>query len=186
MTEMEKAMRGELFRQGDPELRRMRLRAEALCFRFNHTDPECREEQQRILEELVPNHGEGFMIKAPFYCDYGCYITTGQRFFANYDTKILDGGQVNFGDDVRIGPGCSFITVTHTLDPQLRQEGWQVFKPITVGSNVWFGAGCTVLPGVTIGDNAVIAAGSVVNRDIPADVMAAGVPCAVKRKLTDN
>lgn len=183
MTEKEKAMQGLLFRQGDPELKKQRDRAAALCFKYNHTSPEDAETKRNIIDQLISDHKEKIIINAPFYCDYGDYITVGDRFFANYDTKILDGGKVTFGDDVRIGPGCTFITVTHTLDPELRKQGYQIFRPITVGNNVWFGANCTILPGVSIGDNAVIAAGSVVNRDIPADSMAAGVPCTIKKTL---
>lgn len=183
MTEKEKAMKGLLFRQGDPDLRKERERAASLCFRYNHTEPDNTALKKEILEELVPNHKGTFNIIPPFYCDYGTYISVGERFFSNYDTKILDGGMVTFGDDVRIGPGCTFITVTHTLDPKMRQEGYQIFKPVTVGNNVWFGANCTVLPGVTIGDNSVIAAGSVVTDDIPASVMAAGIPCRVIKTL---
>lgn len=183
MTEKEKAMQGLEFMQGDPALKQQRDRAALLCFKYNNTSPDNIEELESLIEELIPNHKEQMNIKAPFHCDYGEYITVGKRFFANYDTKILDGGKVTFGDDVRIGPGCTFITVTHALEPESRKEGIQRFEPITVGDNVWFGANCTILPGVTIGDNSVIAAGSVVAKDVPASVMVAGVPCQIKKKL---
>lgn len=183
MTEKEKAMQGLIFRQGDPELKVQRDKAALLCFRYNNTAPDDIETKAKIINELIPDHKGKITINAPFQCDYGTYISVGERFFANYGTRILDGGMVTFGDDVRIGPGCTFITVTHTLDPVMRREGYQLFKPITVGNNVWFGANCTILPGVSIGDDAVIAAGSVVTEDIPAAVMAAGVPCKVKKEL---
>lgn len=184
MTEKEKAMQGLEFKQGDPSLKQQRDRAASLCFKYNNTSPENVEAQEAIINALIPNHKEEITIKAPFHCDYGEYITVGERFFANYDTKILDGGLVTFGDDVRIGPGCTFITITHALDPESRKAGVQSFKPITVGDNVWFGANCTILPGVTIGDNSVIAAGSVVAKDVPESVMVAGVPCQIKKDLT--
>jgi len=186
MTEKEKAMLGLPFRQGDPDLAQARTRAKDLCFELNHTRPSDAEECSRILRSLIGEIRGGFKINPPFYCDYGTYITLGERFFANYNLTILDGGKVTFGTDVKIGPNCSFITVNHSMDPQQRKEGVQVFLPITVGNNVWFGANVTVLPGVTIGDNSVIAAGSVVSRDIPANVFAAGTPCRVKRVLCED
>ncbi len=183
MTQGERARAGLWFQQGDPVLAKKRARAKSLCFRLNQTDPADEKARQEILNELIGEHAGDFAITSPFYCDYGCYIHVGERFFMNYDCKILDGADVTFGDDVRIGPGCSFITANHAPDPEERKNGYEIFKPITVGNNVWFGANVTVLPGVTIGDDAVIAAGSVVARDIPAGVLAAGVPCKVKRKL---
>lgn len=183
MTQREKALRGETFKAGDPVLRQERDRAKELCFQLNqcvHTDTEKR---TKILKELIGTIHGSFDIISPFYCDYGRYITIGDRFFANYNCKILDGGRVTFGDDVRIGPDCTFCTPNHELDPALRKEGYMIYKPITVGNNVWFGSGVLVLPGVTVGDNSVIAAGSVVTKDIPANVLAAGNPCKVIREL---
>ncbi len=185
MTEGEKARAGYLFRQGDPVLAAERAIAKSACFKLNQTDPADTEKRTEILNKLIGKHGESFTITSPFFCDYGKYITLGERFFANYDCKILDGGDVVFGDDVRIGPNCSFITANHALDPEQRKNGHEIFQPIHVGNNVWFGANVTVLPGVTIGDDSIIAAGSVVDRDIPSGVLAVGVPCRVKRLLDD-
>lgn len=183
MSEYEKARSGKVFRQGDPKLAAERKRAKDLCFRFNQTIPSDEAQKEEIIRELIGNIKGDFGINAPFLCDYGKYITIGERFFANYNCKILDGADVIFGDDVRIGPDCSFITPNHVMEPETRREGYEIFKPIRVGNNVWIGANVTVLPGVTIGDNSVIAAGSVVNRDIPQNVLAAGVPCRVKKSL---
>ncbi|MBR0138390.1 MAG: sugar O-acetyltransferase [Erysipelotrichaceae bacterium] len=186
MTEREKALAGYLFRQGDPDLARERNRAHELCFRYNQTNPTDTETQQKILKELIGSIKGTITINAPFYCDYGSRIAVGDNFFANYNCKILDGAMVTFGDDVRIGPDCSFLTPNHSPDPQMRREGYEIFQPVTVGDNVWFGASVTVLPGVTIGKDSIIAAGSVVSRDIPEGVLAAGVPCKVIRKLNEE
>lgn len=183
MTEKEKAMLGLEFRQGDPELRQRRELAETLCFAYNSLPPENREKKQQILAELIRDRQEGCCIKSPFLCEYGEYISLGRNFFANYNCKLMDGGRITFGDDVRIGPDCTFVTVDHPLEPERRRAGYQIFKPITVGNNVWFGAGVTVCPGVTIGDNCVIGAGSVVVKDIPANTLAVGTPCKVIRQL---
>lgn len=183
MTEKEKALLGLEFRQGDPQLRQRRELAEKLCFAYNCLPPDDREKKQQILEELIPDQQEGCYIKSPFLCEYGEYISLGKNFFANYNCKLMDGGRITFGDDVRIGPDCTFVTVDHPLEAQRRRAGYQIFKPIAVGHNVWFGAGVTVCPGVTIGDNCVIGAGSVVVRDIPANTLAVGTPCKVIRQL---
>ena len=174
MTEMEKARAGLEFIRGSAELRVIRERAEGLCFRLNHTPPEEKDTIRRILSELIGTMGDSCTIKPPFLCDYGEFIILGDRFFANYGCKFVDGGTIRFGDDVLVGPGCTFVTVNHAL---------MQCKPITVGNNVWFGAEVTVCPGVTIGDNCVIGAGSVVTRNIPANSIAAGNPCRVIRHI---
>lgn len=131
------------------------------------------------------NSGE-IGINAPFYCDYGFNIFAGRNFFVNYNCVILDGAKVTFGDNVFIAPNCTFTTAGHPLDVEQRNQGLEIALPITVGDNVWFGANVCVLPGVTIGSGSVIAAGSVVNRDIPSGVLAGGVPCRVIRTLTEQ
>ena len=186
MKERDKALAGYLFRQGDPDLAAERKRAQELCFRFNQTNPSDTEAKDSIIRQLIGTIKGKYGINAPFYCDYGSHITFGNNFFANYNCKILDGAEVVFGDDVRIGPDCSFLTPNHAPDPEMRRQGYEIFQPITVGDNVWFGANVTVLPGVSIGCDSIIAAGSVVSRDIPAGVLAAGVPCRVIRKLNDQ
>ncbi len=183
MTEKEKALQGLEFMRGDKELKRQRDAAEMLCYAYNTAAPNEIEKKQAILHELIPQAGEGCYIKAPFICEYGAYITLGKNFFANYNCKLMDGGRIAFGDDVLIGPDCTFVTVQHPTDPERRKAGYQIFEPITVGNNVWFGAGVTVCPGVSIGDNCTIGAGSVVTKDIPANSVAVGNPCRVVREL---
>ena len=186
MTEMEKARAGLEFIRGDGELRRIRERAEALCFRLNHTPPEQKDAIRRILEELIGSMGKNCMIKPPFLCDYGAFIVLGDNFFGNYGCKFVDGGTIRFGKDVLVGPGCTFVTVNHAVEPERRLGGVMQCKPITVGDNVWFGAEVTVCPGVTIGDNCVIGAGSVVVKDIPANAVAVGNPCKVVRYVDEK
>lgn len=186
MTEREKAMAGLEFVRGDLELKRQRERAELLCFTWNQTSPADRERRQEIRRQLLPHAGEDCYIKAPFLCEYGHLIYFGKNFFANYNCKMLDGGQITFGDNVMVGPDCTFVTATHPTDPERRLAGYQQFLPITVGNNVWFGSGVTVCPGVTIGDNCTIGAGSVVVKDIPAGSVAVGNPCRVIRRGRDG
>ena len=129
--------------------------------------------------------GENYYIEQPFYCDYGYNISVGDNFYSNVNLVILDGAKVTFGDNVFIAPDCGFHTAGHPLDVGRRNMGLEYARPITVGNNVWIGAGVHVLPGVTIGDNCVIGAGSVVNRDIPANSLAVGNPCRVIRSLEE-
>lgn len=185
MSEKDKALAGLEFRRGDEELKKQRRRAEQLCFELNATAPQNEDKRESILRELIKN-AQDFCIKPPFICEYGDYIYLGRNFFANYNCKLMDGGKITFGDNVLIGPDCTFVTATHPTDPAKRLAGYQQFRNISVGSNVWFGAGVTVCPGVSIGDNCTIGAGSVVVRDIPANCVAAGNPCRVIRKLDNN
>lgn len=183
MTEKEKMLTGELYRLSDgPELLEELARAKEMCYAYNQLLPSKKEERKQILKELLGKVGEHYLIEQPFHCDYGSYITIGENFYANYNLTILDVNPVTFGDNVLIGPNCSFFAAGHPLEPELRKAGWEFGKPIQVGNNVWFGGNVTVLPGVTIGENAVIGAGSVVTKDIPADCIAVGNPCRVIRK----
>lgn len=138
------------------------------------------------MEAILGKTGKQFTINAPFWCDFGYNIEVGENFYANHGCVILDGAKVTFGDNVFVAPNCGFHTAGHPLDVEQRNQGLEYAYPITIGDNVWIGAGVTVLPGVTIGNNVVIGAGSVVNRDIPNGVVAAGNPCKIIRKITEN
>lgn len=186
MNNYEKATSGYVFKRGNETLAAKRARAKDLCHQYNSLLPSDTAGREKILDELIGKKGKVANFISPFYCDYGEYISVGENFFANYNCKILDGGKVTFGDNVLVGPDCTFATPSHPLDPDQRLEGLEIFLPITVGDNVWFGAGVTVLGGVTIGTNSVIAAGSVVTRDIPAGCLAAGVPCKVVRQVNEK
>lgn len=155
------------------------------CWKFNQLHPNDSEAQQALLTTLIGKMGADAVFTPPFWCDYGYNITVGDWFYANHNLVIQDGAKVTFGDHVFIGPNCCFTTAEHPTDPEQRKAGLEIAKPITVGNNVWIGAGSTVLAGVTIGDNTVIGAGSVVTQSIPANVVAVGVPCRVKREITE-
>jgi len=187
MTEKEKAQAGFLYNANyDPEIIEDITRCNDLCHEFNQIRPSDRSAQEVLLKQIFASMGEHVIVNTPFWCDYGYNTSVGDYFFANHNCQILDGGKVTFGDHVFIGPNCLFTTAEHALDAQQRNEGLEVALPITIGNNVWFGAGAMVLGGVTIGDNTVIGAGSVVTKDIPANVIAAGVPCRVIREITEE
>ena len=186
MTEGEKALAGLEFIKGDPELRKLRERAESLCYRFNQMPPEEGEKRHMLLRELIPDMGDGCTVKPPFLCDYGCFIHMGRNVFLNYGCKLVDGGAICIGDDVLIGPDCDIITANHAVNPGKRRQGYMRLKPVTIEDNVWIGAGVMICPGVTIGKNSVIGAGSVVVKDIPEDSIAVGNPCRVIGKASEK
>ena len=185
MTEKEKAAAGYLYNANyDEEILNEISRCNDLCHEFNQIKPSDREAQGEILKQIFATMGEQVTVNTPFWCDYGYNTSVGNYFFANHNCQILDGGKVIFGDHVFIAPNCLFTTAEHALDAEQRNEGLEVALPITVGNNVWIGAGTIVLGGVTIGDNTVIGAGSVVTKSIPSNVIAVGVPCRVVREIT--
>lgn len=187
MTEKEKMLMQMLYdANNDQELITERTKAKELCYQYNHLHPSDEEGQQAIMRRLLGKTDGAFCIVAPFWCDYGYNIEIGKNFFANHNTVILDCGKVIFGDNVFIAPGCGFHTAGHPIDFERRNKGLEYAYPITVGSNVWIGAGVQVMPGVTIGDNVVIGGGSVVVRDIPGSCVAAGNPCRVIRPITEE
>ena len=187
MTEKEKAAAGLLYDANyDPKILKERARAQDLCLDYNLTRSTQADERLRLLRELLAVCHDDIVIEPPFYVDYGFNIRTGKAFYANHNLVILDGAPVTFGDHVFIGPNCCFSTAGHPMDPAQRNAGLEYAKPITVGSNVWIGMGVQVLPGVTIGDNAVIGAGSVVTKDIPAGMLAYGVPCRPIKQIAEK
>ncbi|MCC8170435.1 MAG: sugar O-acetyltransferase [Parabacteroides sp.] len=186
-SEKEKAKAGRLYDANyDAELLRERAFCKACCYELNRLHPSQVEEREAIIRKLFGKTGKSFLIEQPFYCDYGYNIEIGENFYANVNCVILDGARVSFGDNVFIAPGCGFYTAGHPLDAEQRCAGLEYAYPITVGNNVWIGAQVCVMPGVTIGDNAVIGAGSVVTRSIPPNVIAAGNPCRVIREISGN
>lgn len=184
MTEKEKCALGELYDANyDAELLAERRHCQHLCHELNRLYPSQETERSALLRQILGKAADAFTIISPFYCDYGYNIEVGANFFANFNCVILDEAKVSFGDNVFVAPNCGFYTAGHPLDAERRNRGLEYARPIRVGHNVWIGANTCVLPGVTIGDNAVIGAGSVVNRDIPPCVVAAGNPCRVIRRL---
>lgn len=186
MTEIEKMMSGKLYDATDNRELLDLLDATAdKCYDYNRLRPGQHVERQAMLREILGSMGERCKVVSPFFCDYGFNIHVGEDFFANTNLVILDEARVTFGDHVFIAPNCAFYTAGHPLDVEQRNRGLEYSLPITVGNNVWFGGNVCVMPGVTIGDNTVIAGGSVVVHDIPAGVLAAGNPCRVVRPITE-
>lgn len=185
MNEREKAAAGLLYNANhDEELLRQRSAAKDLLFDFNSLRPSQAEARARLIRSLLGRIGESFTIEGPFSCDYGYNIDIGENFYANTHLIILDGAKVTIGDNVFIAPNVGLYTAGHPLDAPRRNEGLEYAYPIHIGHNVWLGAGVSVLPGVTIGDNTVVGAGSVVTRSLPSNVVAAGNPCKVLRAIT--
>lgn len=186
MTEKEKAAAGLLYDANyDPKLIADRARAQDLCLDYNLTRGAQRDERLRILRTLLASCDDNIVIEPPFYVDYGYNMRAGAHFYANHNLIVLDAAPITFGDHVFIAPDCGFYAAGHPFNVEQRNAGLEYAKPITVGNNVWIGGHVCVLPGVTIGDNVVIGAGSVVNRDIPSGVLAAGNPCRVIRRLSE-
>ncbi len=186
-TEKEKARAGCLYDANyDEELLRERTACAEMTHELNLLRPSQVQEREELLRRLLGKVKGDFSIVSPFFCDYGYNIEIGNNFFMNMNCVILDGAKVTFGDNVFVAPGCGFYTAGHPLDWEQRNAGLEYAYPITVGNNVWIGAQVCVLPGVTIGDNTVIGAGSVVTKNIPANVLAAGNPCRVIREITEE
>lgn len=184
MNEKEKMLAGELYDANyNEELIKERYIAKDKCYNYNNLKPSDFDKRQKAIRDILGKTGETFIIEQPFMCDYGYNIEIGENFYANHNLIILDGNKVKFGDNVFIAPNCGFYTAGHPLDAKRRNEGLEYAKPIEVGNNVWIGGNVVVLPGVKIGDNVVIGAGSIVTKDIPSNVVAVGNPCKVIKEI---
>ncbi len=182
MTEFEKMRSKQLYSFADEECVKSNMNANALCAMLQTMTLQSPDYRQ-VIEALVPGLPETSSINPPFHCDHGNGIRIGHHTFLNYDCLMLDGAMISIGNHCKIGPRCQFFTPQHPIDWQERMQPVETCLPITIGDNCWLGGGVTVLPGVTIGPRCIIAAGSVVVHDIPADSLAAGNPAVVKRKL---
>ncbi len=184
MTEKEKAAQGLLYdANNDADLVRERIDCRELCCEYNKLTPSQIEEKEILIKKLFGKTGKALLVEPPFMCDYGYNIEVGENFYANNNCTILDGAKVTFGDNVFLAPNVGVYAAGHPLDVTQRNQGLEYAYPITVGNNVWIGGHVVILPGVTIGDNTVIGAGSVVTKDIPSGVLAVGNPCRVIRNL---
>ena len=186
MTEKEKLQAGELYNGNDRELVNDRAAVKKLCMEFNAAVYNDYQKKARLLDRILAFKGENIWIEPNFFCDYGYNIFIGDNFYANHNLVILDCAEVSFGNNVFIGPNCGFYTAGHPVDAPTRNSGLEYAKPIKVGNDVWIGGNVCVMPGVTIGDNVVIGAGSVVTKDIPSGVVAVGNPCAPLRKISEG
>ena len=179
----ERMLAGELYLADDPQLAADSTRAQSLTHRINHADPTDGATLRALFTELLGEYGEGAEIRPPFRCDYGYQTFFGAGSFANFGLIALDVARITIGRDVQIATGVHLLTATHPLEPGPRRAGWESGAPITIGDNVWLGGGVIVCPGVSIGADTVVGAGSVVTADLPAGVVAVGSPARVTRTL---
>lgn len=183
MTEKEKSHADMLYQPNDPELVRDRDITVEKLYNYNNIPPLDYEARQIAISELLGKIGSNCVVQQPFFCTYGYNISVGNNFFLNVNCKLMDSGKIAIGDNVFIAPNVCIITEEHAMDIKQRIEGLEYTHSVNIGDNVWICAGVIVLPGVTIGDNSVIGAGSVVTKDIPPNSLAVGNPCKVIRTL---
>jgi maltose O-acetyltransferase len=183
MNMRDRMLAGELYQATDPRMARESDRAMALTHRINTADPTDAALRRALLTELLGAYGEGSEIRPPFRCDYGRHTFVGARTFVNFGLICLDVATVTIGDDVQIGPAVQLLTALHPVEAAPRRAKWESARPISIGHNVWLGGGAIVLPGVTIGDDTVVGAGAVVNRDLPPRVVAVGNPARIIREV---
>lgn len=177
---------GKMYNDQTEELIEARKETVFLTDEYNRTYGQPQEAREAVLKRLLGEMGENVFFEPSFRCEFGFHIKIGNNFYANFDCVMLDGGGIEIGDNVLFGPRVGIYTTRHAFDPEERAAGACFAKPVTIGSNVWIGGGVHIDQGVTIGDNAIIGAGSVITRDVPANVVAAGVPCRVIRELTEE
>ena len=186
MTEKEKMLSGKLYMASDAELRKEAKKCRKLIRLFNNSTEEEIDYRTSLLKDLFGKVGKNVFIEPTFRCDYGKNIYIGDNFFANYDCIILDVCKVEIGNNVMFGPRVSVYTAGHPIDAEVRITGLEFGQEIKIGDNVWIGGNTIINPGVKIGDNVVIGSGSVVTKNIEDNVIAAGNPCKVLRKITDE
>lgn len=177
---------GEMYDPLDQQLVEERLKARLLVKDLNDTKEDQIKERSRILKELIPFAGADLWLQPPFYCDYGSNMKIGEKVFFNFNCVVLDVALVTIGSRSLFGPNVQIYTATHPLNYKERASGLEYAKPISIGEDVWIGGSAVICPGVTIGDRSVIGAGSVVTKDIPPGVFAAGNPCKVIRDLREE
>lgn len=183
MTEKEKMLAGELYDACDAELLVELNAVKVLCQQYNNLLPTDFAARNTMLRQMLGQADADTFINQPFYCDYGKHIRVGKRFFANFHLTILDEAMVTIGDDCFLGPNVSIYTACHSIHPAERNTRQEWAKPVSIGHNVWIGGDVTILPGVTIGDNCTIGAGSVVTRNVPANSIAVGTPARVIKNI---
>ena len=178
---------GELYLPLDPSITELQSKCQELLYDYNATRPSEMGKRMALLRQMLAELGEESYIEVPFHANWGgAHLHLGRNVWANFNLTLVDDTHIYIGDYTMIGPNVTIATAGHPVLPQLRQEGYQFNQPVRIGKNCWLGAGVIVLPGVTVGDNTVIGAGSVVTRDLPDNVVAAGSPCRVLRPVSDR
>ena len=186
MNQRERMLAGLPYKAWLDGLGEERFACKQKIYDFNHLSPNLYESAPSLLKKILGKTGENIWIEAPFHCDYGWNIEVGENFFANYNLTILDVAKVTIGKNVQIAPNVSIYTAGHPIHPDTRNTGYEYGIPIAIGDDVWIGGNVVILPGVKIGDNVVIGAGSVVTKDIPENVIAMGNPCKIVREITEE
>lgn len=181
-----KLFSGEIYHPEDPEILEEQRACQELLYDLNQLRPSQVKEQEELTKKLVAEFGEGSFIQLPMYANWGCHTHFGKEVYANFNLTLVDDGPIYIGDYVMIGPNVTLVAATHPIDPAARKKKYQYNQPVKIEENVWLGAQVTVMPGVTIGKNSIIGAGSVVTKDIPTNVVAFGTPCRVVREITEE
>ncbi|PST85456.1 sugar O-acetyltransferase [Photobacterium sp. NCIMB 13483] len=170
----------------DDALAERQLACLEVLYDFNHTRPSEIEKRTQLMQQLFAEVGEGCYIEPPLHANWGKHTHLGRNVYVNFNLTLVDDTHIYIGNDVMIGPNVTIATAGHPIDPLRRQQVTQFNIPVTIGNNVWIGAQCVILPGISIGDNTVIGAGSIVTRDIPSNVVAMGNPCNVSREINEH
>lgn len=186
VSEKDKMISGQAYYPSDKELAEARRNARRILREISKISEDCEKDRKKLFRELFSNTGKDFFIENEFVCDYGFNISFGENAYANFNCIFLDAAPIQIGKNVMLAPAVKLFTATHPIDHELRNTGIEYAKPIRIEDNVWIGGGAIVNPGVTIGENTVIGSGSVVTKDIPANVVAAGNPCRVIREIPIN
>ena len=182
----DKLRSGELYSCIDPELQQRQQECLEVLYDYNHSRPGETKRRVELLNKLLANMGENCYIEPPLHANWGCHTHLGNNVYANFNLTLVDDTDIYIGDIVMLASYVVLATAGHPVDPELRRLVYQFNQPIHIGNNVWLGAGVIVLPGVTIGDNSVVGAGSVVTKDIPANVVAVGNPCRILREINEH
>lgn len=178
---------GKIYNPNDPELMNQQMKYVELLYDYNATRPSQMEQREALLQQMLAEVGKGCYIEPPFYANWGGHhVHFGNYVYANFGLTCVDDTHIYVGDCVMFGPHVTLATANHPILPELREKAYQYNKPIHIGRNCWIGSGVVVVPGVTIGENTVIGAGSVVTKDIPANVVAVGNPCRVLRPISEH
>ena len=183
MTERDKMLAGELYCPADAELRKMYLKSKKLCYKYNKINPAREKKLEKKITQILGRTGQNVRVTPPFYCDYGVNITVGENFFSNYGLIVLDVNRVTIGKNCMIAPNVGLYSATHPVRAEERYNGVELGLPITIGDNCWIGAGSIINPGVTIGNNVVVASGAVVTKSFPDNVLIGGCPAKIIKEL---
>ncbi len=187
MSMKEKMHTGELYLPNDEEIMNEQLQRPERLYDFNATRPLEQEKRTALLKEMFAEIGEGCYIEPPFHSNFGGgHVHFGKNIYANFNLTLVDDTHIYVGDYTMFGPNVTVATAGHPILPELRSQGYQYNAPVHIGKNCWIGTGAIIVPGITIGDNVVIGAGSVVTKDIPSNVVAVGVPCEILRKVNEH